>query len=434
MNDENEYTSRSKTKAKKKIIFAPSAIDGAGIHYDMIVPAENGIPMFVARVSGKDVTRGSITKSMVVIKPLPVSSPLIQHKIVRFASAVGSYDTQQSLVQALRVFLERYVSLTDTQYVICIHYILLTWVYNQYETLPYLRVRGDFGTGKSRFLSAVGGLCYKAMFASGASTVAPLFHLIDQISGTVVLDEADFRFSSETADITKILNNGSSKGFPVLRCQKTKAGTFETVAYRVFGPKVIATRFGFDDSALESRCMTFDMAGLHPDHDVPTALPDSFPDEMAVLQNALLSFRLRNEKGPTRTFEEAGLSRRSLQVYSPLLSMITSKEDRDRVITFAQESQNQMMRDRGMSTAADVLRVLHDHYVKNDTPISIGTLAKKYASLHGSGSEQFVSPKWMGSIVRGTLRLQTRKSHGRYIIAENQTARLESLYRAYDVP
>jgi len=272
------------------------------------------------------------------------------------------------------------------------------------------------------------------MFASGASTVAPLFHLIDRISGTVVLDEADFRFSSETADITKILNNGSSRGFPVLRCQKTRTGTFDTVAYSVFGPKVIASRFGFDDPALESRCVTFDMAGVHPDHEVPTALPDSFSEEIAILQNALLSFRLRGEQVPPRRLNATGLSRRAQQVYGPLLNLTTVDADVEKIIAFARESQAQMMRDRGMSTAADVLRVLYTHYDKSDTPIAIGALATKYAARYGKDSEQFVSAKWMGSVVRGTLQLQTRKSHGRYIIAEDQSARLERLYRSYDVP
>ena len=250
-------------KEKRARIKYATTVDDAGASYDMIVPQAPGVSIFVARSDGENIERKSISKAGVVVKPLLRSNPLIQHKIVRFPSAVGMYDSQETLVEAIFIVLQRYVSLTATQYVIAAHYILLSWVYDRFESLPYLRVRGDFGTGKSRFLSIVGGLCYKAIFASGASTVAPLFHLIDQIGGTVVLDEADFRFSSETADITKILNNGSSRGFPVLRCQKTPRGTFDTVAYRVFGPKVIATRFGFDDQALESRCITFDLSLIH---------------------------------------------------------------------------------------------------------------------------------------------------------------------------
>ena len=64
--------------------------------------------------------------------------------------------------------------------------------------------RGDYGTGKTRALLAIGSLCYKPFFASGASTVSPIFHVLDAFGGTLVLDEADLRFSDATADLTKI--------------------------------------------------------------------------------------------------------------------------------------------------------------------------------------------------------------------------------------
>ena len=35
--------------------------------------------------------------------------------------------------------------------------------------------------------------------------------------GTLIVDEGDFRFSDEKAELVKILNNGNGRGFPVLR-------------------------------------------------------------------------------------------------------------------------------------------------------------------------------------------------------------------------
>src|SRR5208282_3153868 len=100
---------------------------------------------------------------------------------------------------------------------IATYYVLLTWLYDAFNELPYLRLRGDFGTGKTRALLVVGSLCYKPFFASGASTVSPLFHILDAFRGTLILDEADFRFSDEKAEIVKILNNGNMRGMAVLR-------------------------------------------------------------------------------------------------------------------------------------------------------------------------------------------------------------------------
>ena len=65
----------------------------------------------------------------------------------------------------------------------------------------------------------VGSLCYKPIFASGASTVSPLFRTLDLFRGTLVIDEGDFRFSDEKAEVIKILNNGNARGFPVPRTE-----------------------------------------------------------------------------------------------------------------------------------------------------------------------------------------------------------------------
>ena len=72
------------------------------------------------------------------------------------------------------------------------HYVLLTWLYDAFNELPYLRLRGDYGSGKTRALLTIGSLCYKGFFASGASTVSPIFHTLDAFRGTLIFDEADF--------------------------------------------------------------------------------------------------------------------------------------------------------------------------------------------------------------------------------------------------
>ena len=70
----------------------------------------------------------------------------------------------------------------------------------------------DTGSGKTRFLLTAGSLCYKPIFASGASTVSPLFRILDSMRGTLIVDEGDFRFSDEKAELVKILNNGNGRG------------------------------------------------------------------------------------------------------------------------------------------------------------------------------------------------------------------------------
>ncbi len=59
--------------------------------------------------------------------------------------------------------------------------------------------------------------------------------------GTLIVDEGDFRFSDEKAELVKILNNGNARGFPVLRTESVRGKEFDPRAYTVFGPKLIRT-------------------------------------------------------------------------------------------------------------------------------------------------------------------------------------------------
>ena len=88
----------------------------------------------------------------------------------------------------------------------------------------------------------MGGICYKPIFASGASTVSPIFHLLDSFKGTLIIDEADFRWSDEKTEIVKLLNNGNVRGMPVLRTRISQEREYNPRAFSVFGPKIVASR------------------------------------------------------------------------------------------------------------------------------------------------------------------------------------------------
>jgi hypothetical protein len=206
--------------------------------------------------------------------PYSAGNNLVCNGVVLFPSGPEEYGSEAELVHDIQGFIHRYVDVAPLYEEIASYYVLLTWVYDAFNELPYLRLRGDFGSGKTRFLLTVGALCYKPIFASGASTVSPLFRLLKTFRGTLILDESDWRFSDEKAEVVKILNNGSGKGFPVLRSEPTGSrGEFNPRAYHVFGPKLVATRGFFDDRALESRCLTEEMGTRALRSDVPINLP-----------------------------------------------------------------------------------------------------------------------------------------------------------------
>ena len=174
--------------------------------------------------------------------PYSPHNNLIKNEVVLLPSEPEEYGSEEELLAEIQDFIHRYLDVSPLFEKTASYYVLLSWVYDAFNELPYLRLRGAPGSGKTRFLLTVGGLCYKPIFASGASTVSPLFRILDAFRGTLIVDEGDFKLSDERAEIVKILNNGNARGFPVLRSEATRQGEFNPRAYHVFGPKIVATR------------------------------------------------------------------------------------------------------------------------------------------------------------------------------------------------
>lgn len=401
---------------------------------EMLYDKAHAACSFAVCQGGNITTVSQFETNTVLYSPYTAHNPLLTHRVLRLPENVEPYESTQQLKNDIYAFIRRYIELPDTEQHIAVHYVLLTWLYDKFNELPYLRVRGDFGTGKTRFLNVIGALCYKPIVASGASTVAPLFHILNQIGGTLILDEADFRFSSETADITKILNNGNAKGFPVMRCEVVSNKEFKPKAYTVFSPKIIATRNDYQDDALESRCISFDMGYKLKRDDVPLTLPNSFEDDATKLRNKLLKWRFDHFHKSLNIESQMSdvLENRLNQIYAPLLSLVDDENIKQQIIEFAHTHSEQARVDRGLKTEAELLMVIKTLSGK-DKPITISQLTKQFIDLYGNRYDRRITPRWIGSIVRTRLRLATRKCSGNYIIAEKQHDKLEKLYDQFDV-
>lgn len=265
-----------------------------------------------------------------VLVPYSPENNLIRHNVVLLPMQPEDYGTQAELVSEVRAFIHRYVDLSEGFERLASYYVLLTWLYDGFNEMPYLRVTGDFGTGKTRFLQIVGSLCYRPIFANGASTVSPIFHMLDLFGGTLVVDEADFRFSDETAEMVKIFNNGNVRGMPVLRSQITREREFDPRVFQVFGPKIVATRGAYKDTGLESRFLTERTGRRTLRKDIPINLPFGYQEEALTLRNKLLLFRFHywGSFRANNTLADPSMEPRDNQMLIPLLSIVEGKQAR----------------------------------------------------------------------------------------------------------
>lgn len=365
--------------------------------------------------------------------PFSAGNNLVKHQVVLFASEPEDYGDEADLVSSVRSFLRRYVDLSDEFEEIATYYALFTWVYDAFDEVPYVRVRGGYGSGKTRFLLTVGSLCRLPIFASAASTVSPLFRLLDAFRGTLILDEGDFRYSDEKSEVVKILNNGNARGFPVLRTEVSRQKEFDPRAYHVFGPKLVATRGFFEDKALESRCLTEDMRGGLLRAGVPLNLDDRFRNEALRLRNQLLLYRLRHfQDVRTLAASHGDLEPRLTQLFGPLLSVIDDPSARERISVSLRKYNEELKDERAESVEAELLVVIRDLVARgSDQPITVKLITTEFLARHGDEYERRATPRWIGSILRRRLGLRPTRNTGVFSLSPEEVSKLQSLYVRY---
>lgn len=368
--------------------------------------------------------------------PIPATNNLIKHGAIVLPEMPEPYGSVNELIEALRIYLYRYVDLSEQFLRLASYYVLLTWVYDAFNELPYLRLRGDFGSGKTRALMVIGSLCYKAFFASGASTVSPIFHTLDTFRGTLIFDEADFRFSDEKSELVKIFNNGNAKGFPVLRTAITVKREFDPRAFNVFGPKIVAMRRSFEDQALESRFLTEEMGQRSLRDDIPINLPDTQKEEARSLRNRLLMYRFQSLERirVDDSLVDPLLSPRLNQILIPLLSIIDDERLREEVRDSVKSFDQELYAERSASPEAGVLEILAKMLEQSKRPtIPISEVTAAFITQFGQEYERPITNRFVGGILRKRLRLLTYKSHGVYVIPVAEKPKVNQLCIRYGV-
>lgn len=420
---------------RRQVSCSSALIDG--MLWEMVYRSEAKNTLFVSLASGActesnyldDVDSGRVV-------PISPRNNLLRHEAVLLPSHIEPHGDASNLVHDVRTYIERYVDLSDSFLYLASWYVLLTWVYDAFNELPYLRFRGDYGSGKTRALTVIGAVTYKGFFASGASTVSPIFHTLDTFRGTLIFDEADFRFSDEKAELVKILNNGNVRGFPVLRTAVTSKHEFNPQAFVVFGPKIVAMRGSYDDQALESRFLTEEMGQRPMRRDIPINLPDTQKAEAQQLRNRLLDFRLRNwnRAKVAPSLVDGSRSARMNQILVPLLSIVEGDDERKRLLDAVSTYDDRLSGDRTGTTEAGILSVLGEIFEKAPNAAApVSAVTDLFSRQHGHEFERPISSKFVGGIIRRRLRLLTVKRHGVYVVPESEAPKVRELSIRYGV-
>lgn len=316
----------------------------------------------VRKPDGTIDTRAMLDIGNITYLPYPVDLGIIDAGVVLFPEQPADYGDMRQLVDDIQAFIHRYLDVDPFYEKLAAYYVIFTWMHDLFENLPYLRALGDYGTGKTRFLQAIGVLCYRPMFVSGASSVSPIFRLIDMFGGTLIIDEADFANSDAEAEIIKIMNVGYYRNGVVLRAEKDAASSndqWSPQVYKVYGPKIMATRRPFADRATESRCLTKRMTTAKPRPEIPYILGPDFWRLATDIRNKLLKYRLDHHR-PVQidhSLADESVEPRLNQVTMALKSIVDPAM-RGEIDTFVRAYNTALISDRQMTLPAIVVQAL----------------------------------------------------------------------------
>jgi hypothetical protein len=430
---EKKSIKRPKKKEEDEYKYVVSEILNDGTIIEMLFDTTEGETSLAIYKDGEIKIEKSFNYKGILLKPHSAEKDLLKNDVVLFPSEPLEYGSQKDLTRDIQAFIHKYLTVSLFFEKISSYYVLFSWIFDDFNELPYLRGLGDYGTGKSRFLKVVGSICYCPISTSGATTVSPIFRMLNDFRGTLILDEADFKFSDTTADIIKILNSGFMKGNPVLRSEGNSRKNFDVKAFNVFGPKIIATRQLYKDSALESRMITEDMNLNFPRKDIAFNIPDSFFNEALEIRNKLLMFRFRN-KGKSKIkpeLENREIEPRLNQIAIPLMSIIDDQDIIKEIQRYIKEYNEKIKTDRTLGFSYQILDAICSLLDEDCIKPTIQQVSIRFNQ--NLDSSETITPKKMGYLIRKTLDLKTEKTRDGFVISEDNKEKIETLRKRYGI-
>jgi hypothetical protein len=233
----------------------------------------------------------------------PLVNDTLKFRLVLLPDAVKPTTFKEAYEEGCRLTLEMYDAtpgeVAEIKFLVGI--TQSSWYLDRYFPDPRLKIpgmgqyapivscRGMSGGGKDRLLNAFRLNSYRPFYDVATTKAPSLYRPLHQWKGTLVMSEADFYRSGETAEVTKYLNS-RSYGVPYSR-QNTDNPRFNEV-FENFGLTLDSQRRPWEDNATEDRTLPHNCEKSQKP--IPTAELPAWIERGIELMDMLLYLRLTN--------------------------------------------------------------------------------------------------------------------------------------------
>ena len=326
---------------------------------------------------------------------------------VRLPKTLGTSETPRTLLSEIDDVLGTYLDLDKSDRKLLGHFGLCTWLPDRQQVAPYLWILGLFSCGKTTLLHLLSAICRRSVVVGDVSPAA-LYTLTNSLRPTLLLDEFEMARDARSRSLQQLLRNGSSQGQRVFRGPR---------AYDVFGPKVVASRYGVGDAALASRGL---VVAMRPTiRDLPALDPDVLEGIADRLQPKLLAFRLENyARVKPVALASSCLTSRMRDIARALALPLLGDPDLEReLIEIVKPHDDQAKLDRHGEQDWMVLTALFGRIHIHDTvhTLTVGQLTKLVNSeLTRRGESSRLKSRKVGEILRSLgFKTELLGCHGR---------------------
>lgn len=195
-------------------------------------------------------------------------------------------------------------------------YVMLTYLAHALDSVPYVKLEGVKGSGKTKTCSILSRLCFNSVFTSSLTSAA-VTRCVDGTRGTLIADEMEGL--SSNGQFSQLLNSGYRRGATTIRASSKGLNVYSS-----YGAKILASIESLNP-VLASRTLLITLSPAADQAKARTMVTD-VSDDWSRLRGMLYEWVLTDWKRviDTPIPETPGLANRGAELWGTILQLATA--------------------------------------------------------------------------------------------------------------